>query len=46
MSKRQATDYLTKEPSKNWGDDEDDRDKIDPVEFASDQVMATRKYGL
>lgn len=46
MSKRQADTYLTKEPSRNRPDEdyENERDKIDPVQRASDEVMATRKY--
>jgi hypothetical protein len=49
MSKRQADTYLTKEPPRNRpaGDDfENERDKIDPVQLASEEVMATRKYPL
>jgi hypothetical protein len=46
MSKRQADTYLTKEPSRNRPDEdyENERDKIDPVQRASEEVMATRKY--
>lgn len=47
MSKRQADTYLTKEPRRNRPDEDDDfeseRDKIDPVQIASEEVMATRK---
>jgi hypothetical protein len=45
MSKRQAGTYLTKEPSRNQHDDdfENERDKVDPVQVASEEVMATRK---
>jgi len=48
MSKRRAGTYLTKEPSRNpHVEDEErerDRDRIDPVQKASEEVMATRKY--
>ena len=46
MSKRRADSYLTKEPSRNRPDEdyENERDKIDPVQVASAEVMATRKY--
>jgi hypothetical protein len=45
MSKRHADTYLTKEPSRNRPDDdfENERDKVDPVQIASEEVMATRK---
>jgi hypothetical protein len=44
MSKRQAGTYLTKEPLRNHDDDyENERDKVDPVQVASEEVMATRK---
>jgi len=45
MSKRQASNYLTKEPYRNRPDEleENDRDKVDPVQIASADVMATRK---
>ena len=43
MSKRQADTYLTKEPHRNRPDEGDDRDKIDPVQMASEEVMATRR---
>jgi len=49
MSKRQADTYLTKEPRRNrpdGSDIENERDKIDPVQIASEEVMATRKYFL
>src|SRR5271169_2892822 len=44
MSKRQADTYLTKEPSRNRPDDdsENERDRVDPVQLASKDVMATR----
>lgn len=48
MPKRQADTYLTNEPRRNRPDEHDDfereRDKIDPVQIASAEVMATRKY--
>jgi len=45
MSKRQAATYLTKEPSRRPNEDEEnERDKVDPVQIASAEVMATRKY--
>ena len=48
MSKRRADFYLTKEPPRNPRPEEEDaeneRDKIDPVQRASQEVMATRKY--
>ena len=45
-NKRPADTYLTKEPERNRPaeDIDDDRDVIDPVQLASDEVMATRKY--
>ena len=48
MSKRQAANYLTKEPSRNRPeeDEESERDKVDPVQIASAEIMATRKYIL
>ena len=49
MSKRRADTYLTKEPPRNQpkqDDSQDERDKIDPAQLASEQVMATRKYYL
>lgn len=49
MSKRQADTYLTKEPQRNRPGEDDferERDKIDPVQLASEEVMATRKYIL
>ena len=49
MPKRQAETYLTKDPPRNrpaQDDFESERDKIDPVQLASEEVMATRKYPL
>jgi len=44
MSKRQAQESLTREGQRKWVDEiEDERDKIDPVQIASEEVMATRK---
>jgi len=45
-NKRRADTYLTKEPQRNRPDEDIDRDRdaIDPVQRASAEVMATRKY--
>lgn len=46
MSKRRADTYLIKGHEQLRPDDEseNDRDKIDPVEIATEEVMASRKY--
>jgi NUP50 (Nucleoporin 50 kDa) len=46
MSKRRADTYLTKDPPRNRPDDDEERerDAIDPVQRASAEVMAARKY--
>ena len=50
MSKRQADFYLTKDLSRNprveEQEEQNERDQIDPVKRASQEVMATRKYIL
>jgi len=44
MSKRRAQESLSREGQRKWEDDiENERDKIDPVQIASEEVMATRK---
>jgi NUP50 (Nucleoporin 50 kDa) len=44
MSKRRATDYLTNPKDGYREVGERDRDTVDPVQAASEEVMAGRKY--
>jgi hypothetical protein len=44
MSKRRATDYLTNPTDRNDEGVERKRDTVDPVQVASEEVMAGRKY--